>query len=112
VVVANMSYADEYLDVHAPDDIRIKGTRVGIEHLLTAYMAGSLPEEICLEFPTVTLEQVHGVIAWYLRNRAEADAYLRRWEAQARQARRQQARGDQSEVVRRLRESAAERVAQ
>ncbi|MGD0901182.1 MAG: DUF433 domain-containing protein [Thermoguttaceae bacterium] len=107
-----MSYADEYLDVRGPDDIRIKGTRVGIEHLLTAYMAGSLPEEISLEFPTVTLEQVHGVIAWYLRNRAEADAYLRRWEAQARQVRRQQARGDQPEVLRRLRESGSQRVAQ
>ena len=106
-----MDYDAQYLEVHTPDDICVKGTRVGIEHLLTAYLAGGLPEEICLEFSTVTLEQVHGVIAWYLRNRAEADAYLRRWESQARHARRQQAEGEQSEVVRRLRELAEQRVA-
>ena len=61
---------DRYLETHADDDIRVEGTRVGIEHLLTAYLAGSLPEEIALEYPTVTLEQVHGGIAWYLRHRS------------------------------------------
>jgi uncharacterized protein (DUF433 family) len=107
-----MAFDNQYLEAHAPNDVRIKGTRVGLEHFLTAYLAGSLPEEICVEFPTVTLEQVHGVIAWYLRDRTEADAYLRRWETQARQVRRQQADGDQLEVVLRLRQLANERVAQ
>ena len=102
---------DRYLEVHSANDVRIKGTRVGIEHLLTAYLAGSLPEEICLEFPTISLEQVHGVIAWYLGNQAEADAYLRRWQTESRQARRQQAEGDQAEVIRRIRLRTAQRAA-
>ena len=67
---------DRYFVVHAADDIRIRGTRVGLEHVITAYCAGALPEELCLEFPTLTLEQVHGVLAWYLGNRHETDEYL------------------------------------
>jgi len=102
---------DRYLEMHSPDDVRVKGTRVGIEHVLSAYRAGSLPEEISLEFPTVTVEQVHGVIAWYLRNRTEADAYVERWQTRARKMRSQQAAAGQSDLIARLRRLAEERVA-
>ncbi len=30
-----------YLDVCSPDDIRVKGTRIGIEHLLSLYLSGA-----------------------------------------------------------------------
>jgi uncharacterized protein (DUF433 family) len=106
-----MIHDDRYLEIHAPDDVRVKETRVGIEHILLAYLAGSLPEEIALEFPTVTLEQVHGVIACYLRNRQEADEYLRRWQSRARQVRAEQSRVIGPEIVQRLRRLADERVA-
>ena len=78
---------DRYLVSESPEDVRLRGTRVGVEHVLEAYLAGSLPEEIALDFPTISLEQVHGTIAWYLRNRSEADAYLERWRDRARKAR-------------------------
>lgn len=100
---------DRYLEVHAEGDVRVKGTRVGVEHLLSAYLAGSLPEEIAAQFPTVTLEQVHGVIAWYLRNRREVEEYLARWQESAREARRRQANADRVEVVERLRRLAETR---
>ena len=102
---------DRYLETRSPDDIRVRGTRVGVEHVLEAYLAGSLPEQIALEFPTVTLEQVHGTIAWYLRNRAEVDAYLERWRARARQARTEQSRAARPDLIQRLRRLAQERVA-
>lgn len=102
---------DRYLDVYSPDDVRVHGTRVGVEHLLTEYLAGKMPEEIALDFPTVTLEQVHGVIAWYLRNREDVTAYLRRWRSRAHQARQKQAEAQEPEVIQRLRQLAAERVA-
>ena len=102
---------DRYLESHSPDDVRVRGTRVGVEHVLEAYLAGSLPEEIALEFPTVTLEQVHGTIAWYLRNRTEVDAYLERWRARAREARSEQSRAVQPDLIQRLRRLAQERVA-
>jgi len=106
-----MKLDDLYLEMHSEDDVRVKGTRVGIEHLLSAYLAGGTPEEMAIEFPTLTLEQVHGVIAWYLRNREDADAYLHRWQSRARRARTQQQELGEPEVVQRLRRLAEQRVA-
>ncbi len=106
-----MIHDDRYLDTHSDDDVRVKGTRVGIEHVLSAYLAGSLPEEMAVEFPTVTLEQVHGVIACYLRQPEAVAAYLRRWRDRARRVRSEQASADNPEVVRRLRKLAEGRVA-
>lgn len=105
-----MTCDDRYLEMHSADDIRVAGTRVGIEHLLEVYLAGRLPEEIALEFPSVTLEQVHGIIAWYLRNRAEVDGYLRESRRLARRRRAGQAEGNEPRIVRQLRTLAAERV--
>jgi len=102
---------DRYLEILSPDDVRIRGTRVGVEHLLTEYLSGRLPEELAIEFPTVSLEQVHGVLAWYLRNREEVDAYLRRWKARSHFARQEQAKAVPSEVVQRLRRLTEQRVA-
>ena len=102
--------SDRYLDVLSPDDVRMRGTRVGVEHLLTEYLSGRLPEELAIEFPTVSLEQIYGVLAWYLRNRQEVDAYLRRWKSRARLARQEQARAQPPEVVQRLRRLVEQRV--
>ena len=105
-----MTPDERYIEVRSPNDLRVKRTRVGVEHLLSLYLAGSLPEEIAIEFPTVTLEQVHGVIAWYLGNRDEADAYLGRWRHRAESLRSEAATQDQSAVIQRLRRLAQEHV--
>ena len=102
---------DRYLETLSDQEVRVKGTRVGIEHVLSAYLAGSLPEEIAVEFSTVTLEQVHGVIACYLRQCKEVDEYLRRWRDRAHRIRSEQASADGPEIVQRLRKLAEERVA-
>jgi uncharacterized protein (DUF433 family) len=109
--MAFMIYDDRYLEVNGLDDIRIAGTRVGLEHVLAAYESGSLAEEIAMAFPTITLEQVHGVIAWYLRNRSEAELYLHRQQELARRAREEQASQQAPDVIVRLRHLAEERVA-
>jgi uncharacterized protein (DUF433 family) len=105
-----MITGDPHLEVLSSDDIRVKGTRVGIEHLLSAYLAGSLPEEIAVEYPTVTLEQVHGIIAWYLRNREDAMTYLNRRQRETR-IRTAQPKSNAPEVVQRLRRLVEERLA-
>jgi uncharacterized protein (DUF433 family) len=102
--------SDRYLEIVSADDVRVQGTRVGVEHLLTEYLAGKLPEELAVEFPTVSLEQVHGVLAWYLRNRVDVNEYLHRWRSRARFARSQQATAESSEVIQRLRRLAEQRV--
>ena len=40
---------------------------------------GVLPEEIPLNYPPVTLEQVHATITYYLGNRTVVDEFLSRW---------------------------------
>jgi uncharacterized protein (DUF433 family) len=63
---------------------RVAGTRVSLDSVVHAYWQGRLPEAIAADFPALSLEQVHGAIAFYLRHRAEIDQYLadqdRRWQ--------------------------------
>ncbi|MBW4645800.1 MAG: DUF433 domain-containing protein [Goleter apudmare HA4340-LM2] len=69
-----------YFNVLSPDDIRIKGTRIGIETILYEYIYRcKTPEEIAEQFHTVTLEQVYATILYYLHHRSEVDAYLEDW---------------------------------
>ena len=98
-----------HLDILSEDDVRVAGTRVGIEHLLQGYQAGAIPEQLAVEFPSVTLEQIHGVIAYYLGNQKVVDAYLQRWRKASLQ--RQSLSGNAADVVLRLRELAKERAA-
>ena len=61
----------------AADDIRIKGTRVGIETVLYEYIHNSqTPESIADNYYTLTLEQVYATILYYLQNREKIGAYL------------------------------------
>jgi uncharacterized protein (DUF433 family) len=55
---------------------RVAGTRVSLDSVVHAYWEGRQPENIAAEFPTLTLEQVHGAIAFYLKHRALMDSYL------------------------------------
>lgn len=71
---------EEYFNTLAPDDIRLKGTRIGIESILYEYIYRSkTPEEIAEQFHTVTLEQVYATILYYLHHRSEVDSYLVDW---------------------------------
>lgn len=72
---------EEYFDFVAPDDIRIKGHRIGIDNVLHYYLEGYSPEEIAANLPSLTLEEIHATIIYYLRNRAHMDAYLSRLSA-------------------------------
>lgn len=84
---------EDFFDFVSEDDIRIKGTRVGIEVVLWEYLEGAIPEEIVLRYPTLSLPQVYATITYYLYNREAVDAYLRRcqrhgeraWQEQHRQ---------------------------
>src|SRR4051794_30775814 len=63
---------------------RIAGSRVSLDSVVHAYREGRSPEAIRASFPTLSLEQIHGAIAFYLHNRGEMEAYLAeqdmRWE--------------------------------
>jgi uncharacterized protein (DUF433 family) len=86
-----MSELDDYFTTVSPDEILIRGTRIGIEAVLSEYREGSLPEQIVLDYPPLTLEQVHATITYYLRNRQQLDSYLSRWCERGETARQRQA---------------------
>ncbi len=71
---------EEYFDFQRPDDIRLKGTRVGIENVLYEYIYRSrTPEEIVNCFYTITLEQVYATILYYLHNKEAVSKYIADW---------------------------------
>jgi len=92
---------EDYFDFLAPDDIRIKGHRIGIESVLYEYIhREQTPEAIAKRFPTLTLEQIYATILYYLHNREQIDAYLTDWLEYGRQARAEQDRNPPPVVVR------------
>ena len=81
----------DYFDFLAPDDIRIKGSRIGIESVLYEYIyRARTPEEINQQFETITLEQVYATILYYLHKKEEVSAYLADWLEFCRQQREEQ----------------------
>lgn len=99
---------EKYFDFLSPDDIRIKGHRVGIDDVLAYYLEGYAPEEIAAHLPTLSLEQIYATITYYLHNRAEMDAYLSRLSDWREQRYREWA-ANPSPVVQRLRALKAQR---
>ena len=94
---------EDYFDFLAPNDIRIKGTRVGIETVLNDYLElGLFPEDITLRYPTLSLEAVYATITYYWHNREQVDAYLRAWKEHGERLRQEQERNP-SPAVQRLR---------
>lgn len=100
---------ENYFDFLSPEDIRIKGTRIGIETVLDDYLEGASPEEIAARYRALSLEQVYATILYYLRNRAEVDAYLEAWRTYTEQAWLEYQRNPSPEI-RRLRELKAQRA--
>jgi uncharacterized protein (DUF433 family) len=68
--------------------LRVGATRVTLDTVVHAYLDGATVEEIVLRFDTLDPADVHAVIAYYLRHRAELDEYLARREAEAEEFRR------------------------
>lgn len=69
---------EDYFDFLAPNDIRLKGHRIGIETILFDYLElGLFPEDLVLRYPTLNLEKVYATITYYWRNQEQVDTYLK-----------------------------------
>jgi len=101
---------EDYFDVIGPYTIHIKGHRIGIEHVVEHYLDGYSPEQIAQEFPGLSLEAIYTTIAYYLRHKADIDAYLARQAAWVEQRMREAEQEEQPPVVQRLRALQAERI--
>jgi uncharacterized protein (DUF433 family) len=99
---------EDYFDFVAPDVIRFKGRRIGLEHIVELYHAGLTAEQIAAHFGDLDLERVYAAITYYLHNRVEVDASLARLAATVAEQRRE-AEANPSPVIERLRQLKRER---
>src|SRR3954453_18537968 len=71
----------EYVEVRE-GAFYLKGSRVSLASIVYEYCDGAAPETIRQNFPTLSLEQIHGAIAFYLGHRGEVETYLHQLEKQ------------------------------
>ena len=96
----------------AENDIRLKGTRVGIETILDEYIYNSRPPEVIADhyYYSLTVEQVYATILYYLQNQEKVGTYLEDYLKYCQTAREEQAKNPSPAVVR-LRKLIAEKEA-
>ena len=83
--------------------VRVGGTRVTLDSVVSAFEEGATPEQIIDDYPSLSLPDVYAVITYYLRHKTEVDAYLEEQNRRAQVARQQdEARYDRAEIRKRL----------
>jgi len=94
---------EDYFDFLSPDDIRIKGHRIGIQDVIKYYLSGYSPEEILEELPSLNLEKIYAVITYYWHNRAQIDEYMFHLEQSQEQHYQDWLKKEPSELIAKLR---------
>jgi len=56
--------------------LMVPGTRISLDILVAAFKRGESPEAIHDDYETVSLADVYAIFSYYLRHRAEVEAYL------------------------------------
>ena len=66
------------LPLHADADniVRVGGTRVTLQTVVSAFRNGATAEQIAQDYPALELADVYAVIQYYLRNREQVGKYL------------------------------------
>lgn len=67
--------AKEYIE-ERNGNYYVAGTRISLDSIVHAFRRGESPETICQNFELLRLEEIYGVITYYLGNQADIDAYL------------------------------------
>jgi uncharacterized protein (DUF433 family) len=80
--------------------VRVGKTRITLDLIVEQYENGMTPEDMVRAYDTLRLEDVYGVVAYYLRHRDEVSAYLKRRDAEA-QALRKKVEGLRPRITRR-----------
>jgi uncharacterized protein (DUF433 family) len=103
---------EEYFDFLAPNAIRIKGHRIGIEHVLFEHIHNAMtPDELAVRFHTLTLEKIYAVLLYYQRNRPAIDRYLADWIEEGHKRWEEQSQNPTKDMLK-VRRYRAERAAQ
>ena len=71
---------EDYFNFLAPNDIRLKDSRIGIETILYEYIyRARTPEEIAHTYPSISLEQVYATILYYIHEKEKISKYMADW---------------------------------
>ena len=63
--------------------IRIAGTRIALDLVIEAFQDGATPEEIAVQYPSLSLSVVYAIISYYLQHALAVEKYLRKRRKQA-----------------------------
>ena len=66
----------DFLDQTPLGSIRLTGHRIALEHVVDFYNQGFSAEMLLEQFPSLPLAVIHKVIAFYLENQVDVDAYV------------------------------------
>lgn len=72
-----------HLRTDSSGTLRVGSTRVAFESVVRGFQAGSTPEQIRDEYPSLNLADIYEAVAYYLRHRAAVDDYVHRQEAES-----------------------------
>lgn len=80
---------------------RVGDSRVSLDSLVYLFREGMSTESMVESYPALTLEEVHGALAFYLGNQKEIDTYLADGQRVA-QSQHQQSRRANAELIAKL----------
>jgi uncharacterized protein (DUF433 family) len=104
---------EDFLDIESVpcEHIRIRGTRINLEHLVGLFRSGMTPEQIHAYFGQwPPLEKIYGAIAYYLNNKESVHAYMARVNAAFQEEFERHKQEPESEAIKRIRAIKAERA--
>ena len=87
--------------------LRVGPSRLSVDAVVRAYNEGASPEVIHMRFDSVSLADIHSVIAYYLRHTGEIETYLASREELAKEVRR---RVEERQGIQNIRERLEKRV--
>jgi len=69
----------------SPDgEIRVVGHRISLYSVINRHQSGRTPEEILDELPTLSLDEIRKIIAFYHKNKEEAGTYVEEYRSELR----------------------------
>ena len=85
----NLTLESQPLPLQADADgiLRVAGTRVTLDTVVTAFNSGATAEQIAHDYPVLELPDIYAVITFYLQRRREVDEYLSEQRTAGRQIR-------------------------
>ncbi len=94
---------EDYFEFFQPDDIRIKGHRIGIEDVIKYHLEGYTSHQILEKLPSLTLEKIYATLTYYYQNKEQIDVYIQRINEWQEEQYQQWLNSEPSPVIKRLR---------